>query len=413
MSTTPNQDLARYAQTENVLETSRSALAELEHTEAVELFQKQLALLKKRLLSDPRSLRTTFVADGVHAIAWEFQQEELGADFTKALWELLLRNDDMSLVLMRFIWRMPLKYKRKFVKAIDDHLSDRYPMFKGLSVGWPMDTFIPPYIRAAGGAQPGLRARQHGLSSATWTLGYTAREVELFVWLEAYATSSATTALRAGRAASPASSEPKGGCPVKIHIPEMIELLGTGKFREALELIESCNPLPERHRAGLPAGAAVPGRVHAHQAADRDRPARVVPAASARSWSTRTPQPRGSPASRARGRLPTKPPIAIVGSGPSGLINAYLLAAEGFPVTVFEAFHELGGVLRYGIPEFRLPNELIDDVVDQDQAARRPVRHATSSSARPRPSKSCEDAGFWKIFVGTGAGLPTLHERAR
>ena len=58
-----------------------------------------------------------------------------------------------------------------------------------------------------------------------------------------------------------------------------------------------------------------------------------------------------------------KPPIAIVGSGPSGLINAYLLAAEGFPVTIFEAFHTLGGVLRYGIPEFRLPNSLIDDVV--------------------------------------------------
>jgi glutamate synthase (NADPH/NADH) small chain len=123
MSTTPNQDLARYAQTENVLETSRSALAELEHTDAVELFQKQLALLKKRLLSDPRSLRTTFVSDGVRAIAWEFQQEELGANFTKALWELLLRNDEMSLVLMRFIWSMPLKFKRKFVKAIDDHLS--------------------------------------------------------------------------------------------------------------------------------------------------------------------------------------------------------------------------------------------------------------------------------------------------
>ena len=53
----------------------------------------------------------------------------------------------------------------------------------------------------------------------------------------------------------------------------------------------------------------------------------------------------------------------MVGSGPAGLINAYLLAAEGFPVTVFEAFHDLGGVLRYGIPEFRLPNALIDDVV--------------------------------------------------
>ena len=58
-----------------------------------------------------------------------------------------------------------------------------------------------------------------------------------------------------------------------------------------------------------------------------------------------------------------KPPIAVVGSGPAGLINAYLLSVEGYPVTVFEAFHDLGGVLRYGIPEFRLPNALIDNVV--------------------------------------------------
>jgi len=53
----------------------------------------------------------------------------------------------------------------------------------------------------------------------------------------------------------------------------------------------------------------------------------------------------------------------VVGSGPAGLINAYLLSVEGYPVTVFEAFHDLGGVLRYGIPEFRLPNALIDNVV--------------------------------------------------
>ena len=50
-----------------------------------------------------------------------------------------------------------------------------------------------------------------------------------------------------------------------------------------------------------------------------------------------------------------KPPVAIVGSGPAGLINAYLLAAEGFPVTIFEAFHALGGVLRYGIPSSGCP----------------------------------------------------------
>ena len=243
MSTTPDQDLLRYAQTTSTLEASRSTLAELEHTEAVELFQKQLALLKKRLLGDPRSLRSTFVADGVRAIAWEFQQEELGAGFTKTLWELLLRNDDMSMVLMRFIWSMPLKFKRKFVKAIDDHLSGRYPMFKGLSEGWPMDTFIPPYIRP-----PEERSHDFELVNTGYlgymALGYTEREVEMFVWLEVLRDKQCDDRPCELGVLIHGKKDLKGGCPVKIHIPEMIDLLGKGKFREAMELIESCNPLP-------------------------------------------------------------------------------------------------------------------------------------------------------------------------
>ena len=107
----------------------------------------------------------------------------------------------------------------------------------------------------------------------------------------------------------------------------------------------------------------MPGRVHPHRPADRDRPARMVPAAARKSCGK--PDARGGAADGSVDpwAAAEKPPIAVVGSGPAGLINAYLLAAEGYPVTVFEAFHELGGVLRYGIPEFRLPNELIDDVV--------------------------------------------------
>ncbi|HEX8964210.1 MAG TPA: FAD-dependent oxidoreductase, partial [Rhodocyclaceae bacterium] len=90
---------------------------------------------------------------------------------------------------------------------------------------------------------------------------------------------------------------------------------------------------------------------------------------------------------------------------PAGLINAYLLAAEGYPVTVFEAFHTLGGVLRYGIPEFRLPNELIDDVVGKIEAlggkfVKNFIVGKTATIAE------LKKAGFWKIFVGTGAGLP-------
>ena len=66
-----------------------------------------------------------------------------------------------------------------------------------------------------------------------------------------------------------------------------------------------------------------------------------------------------------------KPPVATVSSGSDGLINAYLLSAEGlYPVTIFKAFHALGGVLRYGIPEFRLPNELTDDAVRKRRLSR-------------------------------------------
>jgi len=100
-----------------------------------------------------------------------------------------------------------------------------------------------------------------------------------------------------------------------------------------------------------------------------------------------------------------RPPIAVVGSGPSGLINAYLLSKEGFPVTVFEAFHELGGVLRYGIPEFRLPNELVDDVVEKIRVlgGQFVTNFVVGKTAT---LESLKRAGFWKVFIGTGAGLP-------
>jgi glutamate synthase (NADPH/NADH) small chain len=87
------------------------------------------------------------------------------------------------------------------------------------------------------------------------------------------------------------------------------------------------------------------------------------------------------------------------------MINAYLLAKEGYPVTVFEAFHALGGVLRYGIPEFRLPNELIDDVVRKikQMGGKFVTNFIVGKTAT---LESLKRAGFWKVFIGTGAGLP-------
>jgi glutamate synthase (NADPH/NADH) small chain len=396
-------ELQRFLRASSAYDATRHELEELAHSDAVGLFQKQLGLLRKRLLKDPNAFREMFVADGTQAIVWEFRQEELGPAFTRTLWDLLLRSDDMSAILQRFIWGVPLKFKRKFVRAIDLHLSDRYPMFRGLSEGWPAQNSIPPYMRPAE-----ERSRDFGLVNQGYLgymgLGYSAREVDLFVWLEVLRDKQCEDRPCEIGIPAPGKSEPKGGCPVKIHIPEMLELLGTGRFRQALELIESCNPLPNVTGRVCPQELQCQG-VCTHTGRpieigqlewylpQRDKLNRAD--AGELRWDGLV-----DPWTRA-----DKPPIAVVGSGPAGLINAYLLAAEGYPVTVFEAFHALGGVLRYGIPEFRLPNELIDDVVAKIRALG--GRFVTNFVAgKTATLDQLKQAGFWKIFIGTGAGLP-------
>jgi len=171
---TADRDLARYRQAANALESTQNEIEELEQTEAFGVFQKQLGLLRKRLLGSPQSLRQMFVDDGMQAIVWEFKQDELAPEFIRTLWRLLLRDDDMSALLLRFIWNVPLKFKRKFIAAIDAHLSDRYPMFKGLSEGWPGQNGIPPYIRS-----PEERAKDFELVNQGYmgyrNLGYSPR----------------------------------------------------------------------------------------------------------------------------------------------------------------------------------------------------------------------------------------------
>ncbi|MCL2897320.1 sulfide/dihydroorotate dehydrogenase-like FAD/NAD-binding protein [Brenneria tiliae] len=395
-------ELRRYLSAGSTLENTRSQLAALEQTEPVETYHQQLALLSRRLQNEPWVFRDIFIADGTQAVAWEFRQEELGAAFIQTLWELLLRDDDASKLLMRFVWDVPLKLKRKFIRALDRHLSDRYPLFKGLSENWPAENAIPPYIR-----EPERRARDFELVNQGYlgymNVGYSAREVELLVWLEALRDKQCEEKPCEVGLLTPGDARPKGGCPVKIHIPQMLELLGTGRFREAMELIESCNPLPNVTGRVCPQELQCQG-VCAHQ----KRPIEI----GQLEWylPQREKMTTGGADERFNRRpdpwvQAVKPPIAVVGSGPAGLINAYLQAAEGFPVTVFEAFHALGGVLRYGIPEFRLPNELINDVVDKITllGGKFVTNFVVGKTATLEDLKN---AGFWKIFVGTGAGLP-------
>ncbi len=400
MSTTNRDDLARYLDAQGALEDTMQALS---RSQAVEDFNKQLRVLRRKLVSDPGYFRETFINEGMSAIAWEFQQPDLGQDFAVSLWETLLRDDDSSTVVMRFLWNLPLGMKRKFIRGLDAHLSRRYPMFAGLAKGWPAGNNIPPYVRPAE-----ERAKDFGLVNQGYLgylgVGYSQREVDLFVWLEALRDKQCAEEPCVLGELLAHRKEPKGGCPVQIHIPQVLELLGRGKFREAMELIESCNPLPNVTGRVCPQELQCQG-VCAHE----QRPMEIGQLEWFLPQRDKLVDPEGV-ARRFAGRVnpwsvATRPPIAIVGSGPAGLINAYLLAAEGFPVTIFEAFPALGGVLRYGIPEFRLPNELIDDVVAKikllgGKFVTNFVVGKTATLADLR------EAGFYRIFVGTGAGLP-------
>ena len=144
------------------------------------------------------------------------------------------------------------------------------------------------------------------------------------------------------------------GCPVSVMIPDFIKALKQGKIDEAYGIITKTNSFPticgrvcpqenqcEKNCVRAIRGEAVAiGRLERY-VADHHTP--VLP---------EKPQPNGVK-------------VAVVGSGPAGLACAADLAKEGFAVTIYEALHEAGGVLRYGIPEFRLPKRIVDEQLDQ------------------------------------------------
>ncbi|MCL2465663.1 MAG: sulfide/dihydroorotate dehydrogenase-like FAD/NAD-binding protein [Micrococcales bacterium] len=383
-------------------DASVAQVSQLEGTREVVGFRQQMDLLQRRLAADPRSFRQMFLSDGMAAIAAEFRGTELSRDFTVALWDVLSRDDAASVVTMRFIWNLPIGKKRLFIRAIDHYLRDRYPMFEGLSDNWPLGNGIEPYIRP-----PEERSQDFSLVNTGYlgymALGFTQRDTDLLVWLEALRDKQCSDSPCELGELMDGSQGANGGCPVRIHIPQMFELLGQGRFAEALEMMEESNPLPNV------TGRVCPQELQCQGMCLHKKPmsigqvewflperAKIVDPDSDQRRFGHIPDPWVSP---------TKPPVAIVGSGPSGLINAYLLAVQGFPVTVFEAFHELGGVLRYGIPEFRLPNSLIDDVVRKIRllGGRFVTNFVVGKTAT---LEDLREAGFWKIFVGSGAGLP-------
>ncbi len=191
------------------------------------------------------------------------------------------------------------------------------------------------------------------------------------------------------------------GCPVNINIPSFIKNIERGQFLAAAKVLKNTSALP-----------AVCGRVcpQEKQCESKCVHLKMGEKAVAIGYLERF----AADYERENGNasLPDIAPgngikVGVVGSGPSGLSFAGDMVKRGFDVYVFEALHEIGGVLKYGIPEFRLPNHIVD--VEIDNLRNMGVHFQTDVIVGKTISISeLEERGFKGIFVGSGAGLPNF-----
>ena len=189
------------------------------------------------------------------------------------------------------------------------------------------------------------------------------------------------------------------GCPVKIRIPDFIEEIKKGEFEKAYEIISASSSLP-----------AVCGRVCPQEKQCESKCVRGIKGESVgigrlerfvadwhNTFSTDVPSSLASNGHK----------VAVVGSGPSGLTCAGDLAKKGYEVTVFEALHVAGGVLVYGIPEFRLPKTIVAKEVDT--LKKLGVKIETNVViGKTLTVDEIFDMGFEAVFIGSGAGLPNF-----
>ena len=187
------------------------------------------------------------------------------------------------------------------------------------------------------------------------------------------------------------------GCPVNVQIPEFIELVKEGNFIEAYEKIRETNVLPAI------CGRVCPQESQCEQKCVRGIKGQPVGIGRLERFCADYAMKKGYknvPKVTPNGRK-----VAIVGSGPSGLTCASDLAKIGYDVTIFEAFHTVGGVLQYGIPEFRLPKALVKEEIESLKELG--VKIETNMViGKVLTLDDLNDMGFEAIFIGTGAGLP-------
>ena len=194
------------------------------------------------------------------------------------------------------------------------------------------------------------------------------------------------------------------GCPVSINIPSFIKNIERGEILEAARVLKLTSALP-----------AVCGRVCPQEKQCESRCIHLKmghkPVAIGYLERFAADYAREHSTTQTNSKLTTHnselPKVAVVGSGPAGLSFAGDMAKQGFDVTVFEALHEIGGVLKYGIPEFRLPNHIVDVEID---GLRHLGVHFVKDCiiGKTITVEQLEAEGYKGIFIASGAGLPNF-----
>ena len=188
------------------------------------------------------------------------------------------------------------------------------------------------------------------------------------------------------------------GCPVNIHIPDFIAKVAEGKFEEAYQIITESSSLP------AVCGRVCPQETQCEQKCVRGLRGESVAIGRLERFVADYHNENIKTAAKAVQKNGHK--VAIIGSGPSGLTCAGDLAKKGYDVTIFEALHLAGGVLVYGIPEFRLPKSIVQKEIDTLKEIGVKVETNMVIGKVISIDELLDEYHFEAIFIGSGAGLP-------
>ena len=189
-----------------------------------------------------------------------------------------------------------------------------------------------------------------------------------------------------------------GGCPVRIHIPDFIAKVAAGEFEEAYRIIQQSSSLP------AVCGRVCPQETQCEQQCVRGK--KGEPVAIGRLERFVADWHNANSCDLPHREAPNGHKVSVVGSGPAGLTCAGDLAKRGYDVTVFEALHLAGGVLVYGIPEFRLPKAIVQKEIDNLKALGVKIETNMVIGKVLSVDELMGEYGFEAVFIGSGAGLP-------